>query len=161
MGDDVTATASNARRPPHVKFVTYEVAFNFTSLFLGSIAGGPETLNITTLAMLPQTTGQVLNNDGANGVLVYVSTYHGLDDNCAMTAYELCDEVLDPCRKEGAATLVPPEFGRVDATIDTTYNESNRNQVLKLLFPTACEEIKVTACPGWAHRPSQIFNNIK
>ena len=30
-----------------------------------------------------------------------------------------------------------------------------------MAFPTACEEIKKTSCPGWNHRPAQIFDNIK
>ena len=102
-----------------------------------------------------------MHDDGGNGVLTSVLTYHGLDDIRAMTPREFRDEILDPFRQEGVATLVPPEFGRVNAAIDTAYDESNRNQVLKLSFPTACKEIKVTACPGWAHRPSQIFDNIK
>ena len=66
-GTDATATTADARRPSHIKFVTYEVAFDFTNLFLDSIGGGPKTLNITTVAMLPQSTRQVFHDDGANG----------------------------------------------------------------------------------------------
>ena len=62
-GTDVTATAADARRPSHIKFVTYDVAFIFTNLFLGSVGGGPKTLNITTVPMLPQSTLQVLHDD--------------------------------------------------------------------------------------------------
>ena len=78
-----------------------------------------------------------------------------------MTPEEFRSDILEPCRQVGAATLVAPTFGRAVATLDTSYDESNRNQVLKLAFPTACEEIKVTSCPGWNHRPAQIFDNIK
>ena len=98
--------------------------------------------------MLPQTTRQVLNNDGQNDALIFVSTYHGLDDIRAMASCVLCNKVLGPCRQEGAATLVTPEFGHVNTIIDTAYDQSNCNQALKLWFPTACEEIKVTACTG-------------
>ena len=135
---DVTATAADARRPSHIKFVTYEVAFDFTNLFLDSVGGGPKTLNITTVAMLPQSSRQVLHDDGGNGVLTSFSTYHGLDNIRAMTPRGFRDEILDPFRQEGTATLVPTEFGRVNATIDTAYDESNHNQVLKLSFPNAC-----------------------
>ena len=92
-GTDVTATAANARRPPHIKFVTYEAAFDFTNLFLDSVGGGPKTLNIT-VAMLPQSTRQVLHDDGRNGFLTSVSTYHGLEDIRAMTPREFRDEIL-------------------------------------------------------------------
>ena len=32
-GNELLATAANARRPENIKFVTYEVAFDFSSLF--------------------------------------------------------------------------------------------------------------------------------
>ena len=32
-GTEVTATAADARRPCHIKFVTYDVAFDFTNFF--------------------------------------------------------------------------------------------------------------------------------
>ena len=68
---------------------------------------------------------------------------------------------MTPTRQSGDATLVEPDFGRVNTAIDTVIDESNQNKVLRVSFPTAAEDTKVTSYPGWAHRPSQVFDDIK
>ena len=118
-------------------------------------------MSITTTAELPQTIGYVLCTSSGTATLVFVSTYDSPDDICAMTPEEFRDSIIEPCHQAGAETLVAPMFGHPTATLDTSDDESNRDLVLKLAFLTACEEIKVTSCPGWNHRPAQIFDNIK
>ena len=142
------------------------MTFDFSELFLTTVGDHPKTLSFTTTAELPQTIGYVLCNSTISGTttvatLMSVSTYVGPEDICAMDTEEFHSEILDPCHQTGAATLVAPIFGRPTATLDTSVDEANRNVVLLLAFPAACEEIKVTSCPGWNHRPASIFENIK
>ena len=102
-----------------------------------------------------------MNTDGNQLAPVTVTTYYGPPDICSMTPAVFRAEILNPTRQSGAATLVEPDFRHVNATIDTAIDESNRNEVLRISFPTTAEDIKITSCPGWAHRPHQVFDDIK
>ena len=160
-GDPLVASAPGNCRSSHVKFVTIQDAFDFSYLFLPKAGDCPKSMYITTTAEIPQTIGYVLCTSSGTASLVSVSTYDGPDDICAMNPEEFRDSILKPCYQSRAATLVAPMFGRAVAILDTSDDESNCDLRLKLAFPTACEDIKVTSCPGWNHRPAQIFDNIK
>ena len=98
----------------------------------------PHTMNITTTAELPQTICSVqCSTSGPTAgidISVSVSTYDGPDDICAMIPEQFRSDLLEPGGQGGAATLVAPVFGRTFATLDTSYDKSNRNKVLKLAF---------------------------
>ena len=78
-----------------------------------------------------------------------------------MTRQELVTKIIAHTRHTGAASLIEPDFGRFNATINPTIDEVNRGLILEISFPTIAEDIKTTSCPGWAHRPSQVFDGIR
>ena len=121
----------------------------------------PHTMTNTTTVELPQIIRLVICNSSGTDVSVSVSTYDGPGDITLLTSEEFHTLILDPFGQSGAATLVAPAFGLASATLETLSDESNRNKVLKLAFPMACEEIKKTSCPGWNHCSAQIFDNVK
>ena len=159
VGNPATPSAEADRLPADVVFVTYEVLLNFTSLVLRKAVQGPLVLNITTVAKFPQST-RIVMNAGVAAAPVTVTTYYGPPNIRAMTCDAFRRQIPTPTWQSGAGTLVEPNFRRVNATINTTINESNQNEVISIAFPTPAEDIKTTSCPGWAHRPSQVFDNI-
>ena len=110
------------------------MTFDFSELFLPNVGDYPKTLSFTTTAELPQTIGYVLcssTNTGTTTVntLISVSTYVGPEDICALDTEEFHSEILDPCHQAGAAILVAPIFGGTSATLDTSVDMANRNDV--------------------------------
>ena len=61
-GDPTVSSVPADRRSNHVKFVTFEVAFDFSDLFLLKAGDCNKSMSITTTAALPQTIGYVMCN---------------------------------------------------------------------------------------------------
>ena len=111
-----------------------------------------------TVFKLPQSTRQNFNASAAGDQVAV--TYYGPDELSTMTRKEFNTHVLVPTRQTRVATLVQSDFGRTNTTVVTGVDIVNFDGVLEFSWLTIVGDIKTTYCPGWAHRVSQVFDNV-
>ena len=111
-----------------------------------------------TVFKLPQSTRQNFNASAAGDQVAV--TYYGPDELSTMTRKEFNTHVIVPTRQTRVATLVQFYFGWTNATVVTYVDIVNFDGVLEFSWLTIVGDIKTTYCPGWAHRPLQVFDSI-